>query len=436
MSIAVVPEKILIEDPYQTGEQRLETYLKKPPLPMLGKYGFISVPLDYSKATSGQMKIFYRLPKELDSNKPTIFYFYGGPGGTSLFSDMEKQATNFNIVYMDQRGTGFSRPEKFSELQNPENFSSEFIAEDAARVIRFLQLSKVSVYGHSYGTLVATIFASRFPDLTQALVLEGVLFSGEKDLWEAPHRVKILQKFFDSLPQEIREKILELSQSGSIPADWVSIIAQKEMYEPNFQILFEKKLRNLVSISSEARIEAIKENVDKSYMFEESIYFGAYMFHQIACQELNAGKAGSTWSAVFENGKLKPVSEAMTPLCLTIPGMQSRLDRTYHSVDYPLQVPVTYFQGTLDGATEAPAAINHYKLVPQKQAQLILMKGSGHSPLSTCLFNVDEGNRNCPSREKFQALIEKAFLGHELDTSEVKALEPIGHWVMTKKNWN
>jgi hypothetical protein len=39
---------------------------------------------------------------------------------------------------------------------------------------------------------------------------------------------------------------------------------------------------------------------------------------------------------------------------------------------HPLSVPVTYFQGALGGATEAPSATKHYKLVAQEPAQILI----------------------------------------------------------------
>jgi proline iminopeptidase len=430
------PDHIIVTEPYLSGPQQLEVFKKDfAQFPLAGEGGFIDVPLRYDDPTSPTLKLYYRLPRPLDSKKPSILYFYGGPGGMSEFSKLEEGIANFNIIYMDQRGTGFSKPNELAQLQNPDYFSSEYIARDAALLVQKLGVGKVTPYGHSYGTIPATIFGSRYPQLTRAVVLEGVIFSGQKDLWSAPHRIKIVQKFFDQLPVELKQKILTMSDSQKVPAGWFAIFAQQAMYENFFQEAFRIELEALLAKPEADAVKEINQRSDRSSLATESLFFASYQLHHISCQELSASEPGSSWSAKFVNGKLQPEATYFTPLCSTIPGMESHYGRTYMSVNYPLNVPVTYFQGTWDGATVAPQAIHHYKNVAKGFAQLILAKRSGHSPFFHCLKDQATHGpiKNCPTPEKLQVMMDKAFLGQPLTKEEVVSAEPSGNWVMTSK---
>ncbi len=434
---------ISLMNPYLPGEQELERFSATyPGLAEFKNFSFLDVPLSYDSPSGPSMKIFYRLASQLDSapERPTVLYFYGGPGGASYQSKLEIGLEDFNVIYMDQRGTGFSRPPEFAQLQNPEFFNSEFIAKDAALLVNKLGLKKVTVYGHSYGTIPATIFASLFPDLTQAVVLEGVVFSGQVDLWSAPHRIKVLQRMFDAYPKELKQKILDLSQSGKVSKSWFSLLSQQEMYQNNFQKSLRKKLEDLFALPENEQIQKLIKYTPSSRFTLDSVFFGAYMFHHIACQELSASIPGSTWEATFVNGKLTPEASFMTPLCLMIPGLASRLDRTYEAVNYPLRVPVTYFQGTWDGATVAPAAVHHFKAVPQGQAQLILINQAGHGPLINCLDGLGNAGPNYDPAvsavcggENSKKIIQQAFLGLPITKDQLKSLSSVSPWVMTQK---
>lgn len=100
-----------LQDPYLSGQAALDALLAmKLEKYLVGNSSFVSVPLDYQQPEKGTMLIHVRLPRPLDPQKPTVLYFYGGPGGSSLGTPLHEAIPDFNVIYFDQRGTGLSKP--------------------------------------------------------------------------------------------------------------------------------------------------------------------------------------------------------------------------------------------------------------------------------------------------------------------------------------
>lgn len=419
---------------YKTGPQRLAEFLADSSNSgvLKGRWDFIQVPLNYDPKTPASFPLFYNLPRELDASKPTVIFFYGGPGISSLYSELEKRLTAFNVLYFDQRGTGFSKPETLEQLMNPQNFTSEFIARDAAQLLRKLGIRKATVYGHSYGTIPATIFGNLFPELTTAVILEGTIFSGEPNATGSNHRIKILNQTFKNLPAELQKKVLELSNSKKINEGWFGEYAQSFMYENNFESALRSSLIELFKIPVDLQVLRVNSAMDKEYMHFESSEFGAFMFHHIACQELSFSKPGTSFEALFKNGTLIPSSKPFSKACSSLPGMRSRV---YKATSYPLKVPVTYIQGTHDGATTAESAIMHYKHVAKNEAQILFRKMGGHNPILGCLKYVEETSpqNQCGSPREFTKLINQIFSGERVNQIELDNAFPQKNWTMGQK---
>ena len=417
---------------YITGPQALqkvnsEDAFKDYRKMLVGKTGFIPVPLDY-RNPERKMNLFYRIPRALDPSKPSLIFFYGGPGGTSTGLTIEDRLIDFNVVYFDQRGTGFSRPPTLEDLENPRYFESEFIARDAKVLLDFLGIKKVSLYGQSYGTVVATIFAHFFPEMTTAVVLEGTVFNGTTDLWINPDRVRILNGFLLSLSPEVRARIIQLSQNGVLPPTWFSRLAADYLRGDNFAATLKSRLDASFAGNDLSFEDEIRSEVDQSSQAEDSAYWGAYMYHQIACQELSLGKPYGSGDLIFDiNGKLVPdPSDSSKEICLQLPGMAGRMNRTYFSTSYAFSPMVTYFQGREDGNTGVTNAIRHFQAVPTGHASLVLVAHAGHGPIMGCM-NIGKFDPNpplCVRQSEEVALLTKALLGKTLSPADVEKIGP------------
>ncbi len=198
--------------------------------------GTLSVPLDYSTPTGPHISIAYRF---YPASAPpggraagTVVPVEGGPGYPSIGSIAFRSdgspagygamygplLARFDMLAVDDRGTGESTPLSCPALQDfsgetgteafqraaagcaaalnhrwkyadgswvhaSDVFNSAPAAEDLAAVITALQLPKVDLYGDSYGSFFAQVFASRFPRLVRSVILDSTYETVGLDPW-------------------------------------------------------------------------------------------------------------------------------------------------------------------------------------------------------------------------------------------------------------
>ncbi len=167
--------------------------------------GSFTVPLDRTGKVKGSISIKFAWLGDLRSHTP-ILALSGGPGqaGVSLlddFADSLDPAGKHATVVLDQRGTGFSGVLRCKALEQSDlltahreaaacakklgarrdyYFSDDSVA-DMDRLRELLGIKTWSVYGVSYGTRVATLYAQRHPDRVDRLVLDSVVEPGGPD---------------------------------------------------------------------------------------------------------------------------------------------------------------------------------------------------------------------------------------------------------------
>ncbi|MFN7730110.1 MAG: alpha/beta fold hydrolase [Bdellovibrio sp.] len=345
---------------------------------------FLSVPLDYAKPNGPQTHIFVFTLKVFDASKPSMIYFSGGPGASSHGNHaLSRALPGWNVIFFDQRGTGFSKPASFEILRDQNYTSSEIVARDANQIRQFYQIEKVSVYGHSYGTVPAMIFGHLFEKQTRAVVLEGVVAKGGKELWASSFRLQLLQRAWDEFPQELKDKVIEVSKDPDLPRTWFHDVARGFMYSDKFAANMRAFLEQ--AMGSEEPVTFLRGSSGQSFYYTDSFFFGAFTFSHIACRELGMTDEGSTWEFLFEEGIFTPArNHFRTGLCAPL-GWTPDLTKTYAAKSYPLKVPVTYFQGATDGATVAPGALEHFNQSAKGSAQLYVADQGGHSPMKQLL---------------------------------------------------
>lgn len=198
--------------------------------------GRLAVPLDYDSPAGPDISIAYRwYPATAPgggASAGTVVPVEGGPGypsiGSVLYSSGSGQAgygpmygsllERWNMLAVDNRGTGRSAPLRCPALQGfsgptgtssfqrtvgecadglnhrwryPDGspvhasdlFTSTPAAEDLAAVIRALGVGKVDLYGDSYGSFFAQVFAARFPRLVRSLTLDSTYQTAGLDPW-------------------------------------------------------------------------------------------------------------------------------------------------------------------------------------------------------------------------------------------------------------
>ena len=132
---------------------------------MLTEKGFINLDEDH--------QIYYE--RIGNTVAPTILFFHGGPGlGFSerdkVFFDYEK----CNVIFFDQRGSGRS---KVKDILN--NNTTQDLIKDINRIYELFKLEQTTIFGGSWGSTLALIYAIQHLTRVKSLIMRG-LFRGSR----------------------------------------------------------------------------------------------------------------------------------------------------------------------------------------------------------------------------------------------------------------
>lgn len=101
---------------------------------------------------------------------PAIIFLHGGPGYNCANFEITTAAKlaqqGFYVIVYDRRGEGRSANVK-AKFSFDESFT------DLLELYKQYDVKKATLIGHSFGGIVATLFAEKFPDKINALVLVG-----------------------------------------------------------------------------------------------------------------------------------------------------------------------------------------------------------------------------------------------------------------------
>ena len=163
-----------------------------------------------------------------DQSKPalgTLVPHEGGPGysttgtGSSYAEMYGPLLDRRNLLLVDQRGTGRSEPIDCPALQDldgdyataagacgaslgdrADDYTTALSADDLAAVVSALGLGPVDVYGDSYGTFFAQVFAGRHPDQVRSLVVDSAYPTYGEEAWY-PTQGPAMRRAFDVVCQ-------------------------------------------------------------------------------------------------------------------------------------------------------------------------------------------------------------------------------------------
>ena len=139
-----------------------------------------------------------------NKNGIPIIYLHGGPGG-SIDSKNRRyfNPKKYRIILFDQRGSGKSKP-KGSLKKNTTND----LIDDMEKIRNILQIKKWIIFGGSWGSTLALIYAIRNNSKVLAMVLRGV-FLGNKDevYWAFHYSSKYFYpEIIDAIENKLKEK--------------------------------------------------------------------------------------------------------------------------------------------------------------------------------------------------------------------------------------
>ncbi|MBL7670712.1 MAG: alpha/beta hydrolase [Bdellovibrionaceae bacterium] len=364
--------------------------------------GFLPVPVDYKDPSQGMTEIYYSLSRKFDPTLPTVIFFSGGPGGASHWQGWKNwqqvNSLNINVVQFDQRGIACSRPTTEIMYKNPQFYSSENTARDANEIRKSLGANKITAYGTSYGTVPATIYANLFESSTQSLFLEGVEYSGmDFEYLSTQGRIRLIQKYFDSLPIDIRNRLSRISKRkgmdsflpvlirmaliGEGEQGWELVrsrlLLSMNMNQPNDDLAFTDFI-----ISSNRTPLPQSVDSDPVHLGTDDVVNGI-----LFCKELGGSVKDSGQTLVLKDNKIElsrnedgtPTNSYVSTICPRF-GLSNSGPSTFVASQYPTNVPVYYIQGTVDMATPPRGTMYHYKSVPKGSAYMLLFINAGHVP--------------------------------------------------------
>lgn len=103
------------------------------------------------------------------TDKPIIF-LHGGPGyncaNFEATTAQQLAETGYYVIVYDRRGEGRSKDPNA-------RFTFEETFDDLNTIFHKYNLSKATLIGHSFGGVVATIFAEAYPEAIQSIILVG-----------------------------------------------------------------------------------------------------------------------------------------------------------------------------------------------------------------------------------------------------------------------
>ncbi len=188
------------------------------PCPKAATCNSFTVPLDHSGAVAGQLTERYAQVPATGTRTGTLVLLSGGPGQAaiplteSFVGILGPLREHYDFVFPDQRGTGDSGAVEChyldGELENAglcagrtgakrTLMTTAETASDLEDLRVVLGVERLTLLGVSYGTMVATEYARRFPNRVAAVVLDSAVQPGGYDIFD---RVST-----QTLPRVLRE---------------------------------------------------------------------------------------------------------------------------------------------------------------------------------------------------------------------------------------
>ncbi|NNE28571.1 MAG: alpha/beta fold hydrolase [Saprospiraceae bacterium] len=156
------------------------------------KSGFIEI---------NQTQHYYNFVGEGD----TLVVLHGGPGLSHHYLKPQLDsllASEFTLLYYDQRGSGWTEGEKDTIQLHIESF-----VQDLDQLRDHFELSKLNLLGHSFGGLLAMYYGIEFPNKVNSLVLVDT--DAASYALRTPYQIKMINSrlterqnaYLDSLEQ-------------------------------------------------------------------------------------------------------------------------------------------------------------------------------------------------------------------------------------------
>jgi proline iminopeptidase len=143
-------------------------------------------------------------------NGTPVLYVHGGPGaGCGKQSYKHFNPRLFNILTVDQRGAGKSKP--FASLKAN---TTQKLVQDLHKFLKFLKIKKTLVFGGSWGSCLSLCYAIKYPQTVLGMVLRGIYLGSH------PENDYFLNGLARTHFPEVWERFVSFVPKGKNPAKY------------------------------------------------------------------------------------------------------------------------------------------------------------------------------------------------------------------------
>lgn len=139
-----------------------------------------------------------------------VVFLHGGPGAG--FNKKHREFFDFkkyNVLFFDQRGAGKSRP--FATINAN---TTDRLVEDINKVMEFAGVEKAIIFGGSWGSTLALVYAVKYPEKVRGMVLRGIYLASKEDDTFYTENAKYMypkeyQRMMSNVPENERKNIVK-----------------------------------------------------------------------------------------------------------------------------------------------------------------------------------------------------------------------------------
>jgi proline iminopeptidase len=120
-------------------------------------------------ASTGGVRIYYRV---VGNGPDTVILVHGGPGANmgSIFPDLQPLTAHHTLILYDQRGGGRSTLPADTTL-----LDARYFVDDLDAVRRHFRLARVTLIAHSFGPIIAALYAQTHPERVARMIFTGAI---------------------------------------------------------------------------------------------------------------------------------------------------------------------------------------------------------------------------------------------------------------------
>mgnify|MGYP001266490833 CR=1 FL=1 len=258
-----------------------------------------------------------------------IIFLHGGPGaGSSPIYQKFFNPKKYRLIMFDQRGCGNSKP--YGEVSHN---STQDLVKDINFILDFLGIEKAHIYGGSWGSTLALLYAQAYSDRVSSLILRGIFLCRKMDI----------QWFYQYGASEV------------YPAEWAEYIS----------IVDKSKLNNIL------------------YEYHRMIFSNDDELAKRACKKWSLWEGKSSCLFPTEN-----VINAFDECSVSLARIESHYfvnncfieeNQIIKNIEQILDIPCTIVHGQYDMVCPIRQAYDLNQAYPK--SKLIIAKDSGHSLL-------------------------------------------------------